>query len=55
MILLPLVGEQELRSLSNMIFQQVENDGAMDREVIPMENERGRYSLTSAYANSKSS
>ena len=33
-------GEQELRSSSNMIFHQVENDGFVDREVIPMKHER---------------
>ena len=40
MIFVLVVGEQELRSSSNMIFHQVENDGAVDREVILMEHER---------------
>ena len=55
MILLLAVSEQELRSSSHMIFHQVEKDRVMDREVILMENERVSYSLTSVYANSKSS
>ena len=38
-----------------MIFHQVENDGVVDREVIPMEHERVRYSLISVCTNSKSS
>ena len=37
MILLPVVDKQELRSSSNMISHRVEKDGAVDREVIPME------------------
>ena len=40
MILLPIMGEQELRSSSNMIFHQIEKDGVMDKEVIPMEHEK---------------
>ena len=40
MILLPIVGEQELGSLSNMIFHQVEKDWVVDKDVIPMEHER---------------
>ena len=36
MILLPIVGEQELRSSSNMIFHQVEKDRVVDKEVIPL-------------------
>ena len=39
MILLPIVGEQELRSLSNMIFHQEEKDCVVDKEVIPMQPE----------------
>ena len=35
---LPIVGEQELRSSSNMIFYQVEKDCAKNKEVIPMEH-----------------
>ena len=34
------VGGQELRSSSNLIFHQVEKDGVVDREVIPIEHER---------------
>ena len=44
MILLLVVGEQELRILLNIIFHQVEKDGAVDREVIPMEHENFLYS-----------
>ena len=36
---LPVVGEQELRSLSNMIFHQEEKDCVVGKEVIPMKHE----------------
>ena len=36
---LPVVGEQELRSLSNIILHQEEKDFAVGKEVIPMEHE----------------
>ena len=54
MILLPAVGEQELRSSSNLIFHQVENDRAMDREVILMEHERVWYFLTNVWTITRS-
>ena len=38
-ILLPVVGEQELRSSSNIIFHQEKKDRVVDKEVIPMEHE----------------
>ena len=38
-IILPAVDEQELRSSSNLTFHQEEKDCAVDKDVIPMEQE----------------
>ena len=48
---LPVVGEQELRSFSNMIFHQEEKDCVVGKEVILMEHEGVWYSLTNFCTN----